>query len=169
MALTCIDPRLNPLIPEALGVREEDFIWLRNAGNIITGPLSSTLRSLALACAVKSGKRSRLSATPIAWWPKQLSCSSGSVPRPGSGTPGFPTISKNSSALRQRTAKRDEGRRDRPPKPSSDSRSQCTGCSWTSRRANWWLVNGYQTFGTVRNWPFRSAGTRSAASTVIPG
>ena len=86
----CIDPRLNPLIPEALGVREEDFIWLRNAGNIITGPLSSTLRSLALACAVKGGKRSRLSATPIAWWPKQLSCSSGSVPRPGSGTRPFP-------------------------------------------------------------------------------
>ena len=56
VALTCIDPRLNPLIPEALGVREEDFIWLRNAGNIITGPLSSTLRSLALACAVKGGK-----------------------------------------------------------------------------------------------------------------
>ena len=34
----------------------EQFIWLRNAGNIITGPLSSTMRSLALACAVKGGK-----------------------------------------------------------------------------------------------------------------
>ncbi|MBI4664663.1 MAG: DUF4339 domain-containing protein [Verrucomicrobia bacterium] len=56
VALTCIDPRLNPLIPEVLGVREEHFIWLRNAGNIITGPLSSTMRSLALACAVKGGK-----------------------------------------------------------------------------------------------------------------
>ena len=35
---------------------ESHFIWLRNAGNIITGPLSSTLRSLALACAVKGGQ-----------------------------------------------------------------------------------------------------------------
>ncbi len=56
VALTCIDPRLNHLIPEVLGVPEEQFIWLRNAGNIITGPLSSTMRSLALACAVKGGK-----------------------------------------------------------------------------------------------------------------
>ncbi len=56
VALTCIDPRLNPLLPEVLGVPEEQFIWLRNAGNIITSPLSSTMRSLALACAVKGGK-----------------------------------------------------------------------------------------------------------------
>lgn len=56
VALTCIDARLNHLVPEALGVPESHFIWLRNAGNIITGPLSSTLRSLALACAVKGGK-----------------------------------------------------------------------------------------------------------------
>ena len=56
VALTCVDPRLNPLLPEVLGVPEEQFIWLRNAGNIITAPLSSTMRSLALACAVKGGK-----------------------------------------------------------------------------------------------------------------
>src|SRR6266513_5334795 len=56
VALTCIDPRLNRLIPEVLGVPEEQFIWLRNAGNIITGPISSTMRTLALACAVKGGK-----------------------------------------------------------------------------------------------------------------
>jgi len=56
VALTCIDPRLNPLMPEVLGISEEDFIWLRNAGNIITGPMSSTMRSLALACAIKGGK-----------------------------------------------------------------------------------------------------------------
>lgn len=55
-ALTCIDPRLNPLFPEVLGLPKEQFIWLRNAGNIITGPLSSTMRSLALACAVKGAK-----------------------------------------------------------------------------------------------------------------
>jgi carbonic anhydrase len=56
VALTCIDPRLNRLLPEVLGISEEDFIWLRNAGNIITGPMSSTMRPLALACAVKGGK-----------------------------------------------------------------------------------------------------------------
>jgi len=56
VALTCIDPRLNRLIPGVLGVTEEQFISLRNAGNIITGPFSSTMRSLALACAVKGGK-----------------------------------------------------------------------------------------------------------------
>lgn len=55
-ALTCIDARLNPLIPEVLGVPEEQFIWLRNAGNIITGPQSSTMRSLSLACAVKGAE-----------------------------------------------------------------------------------------------------------------
>jgi carbonic anhydrase len=56
VALTCIDPRLNPLFPEVLGVSKEQFIWLRNAGNIITSSTSSTMRSLALACAVKGGK-----------------------------------------------------------------------------------------------------------------
>src|SRR5438445_13039953 len=57
VALTCIDPRLNSLMPGALGVPENQFIWLRNAGNIITGPLSSTMRSLALACAAKGGQQ----------------------------------------------------------------------------------------------------------------
>ncbi len=56
VALTCIDARLNALLPQVLGVPTEQFIWLRNAGNIITGPLSSTMRSLALACAIKGGK-----------------------------------------------------------------------------------------------------------------
>jgi carbonic anhydrase len=56
VALTCIDPRLNRLFPQVFGLPEDQFIWLRNAGNIITGPLSSTTRSLALACAVKNGK-----------------------------------------------------------------------------------------------------------------
>jgi carbonic anhydrase len=55
-ALTCIDVRLNRLLPSVLGVAEEDFIWLRNAGNIITQSLSSTMRSLALACTVKGAK-----------------------------------------------------------------------------------------------------------------
>ncbi len=54
--LTCIDARLNALFPGVLGLPKEQFIWLRNAGNIITGPVSSTMRSLALACAVKNGR-----------------------------------------------------------------------------------------------------------------
>jgi carbonic anhydrase len=56
IALTCIDPRLNALFPNVLGIPAEQFISLRNAGNIVTGPLSSTMRSLALACAVKGGQ-----------------------------------------------------------------------------------------------------------------
>ena len=56
IALTCIDPRLNAYFPNVLALPAEQFIWLRNAGNIITGPLSSTMRSLALACAVKGGR-----------------------------------------------------------------------------------------------------------------
>ncbi len=56
VALTCIDPRLNRFFPGVLALPEEHFIWLRNAGNIITSPLSSTMRSLALACVVKGGR-----------------------------------------------------------------------------------------------------------------
>ena len=56
IALTCVDPRLNAILPNALGLPGEQFIWLRNAGNIITAPFSSTMRSLALACAVKGGR-----------------------------------------------------------------------------------------------------------------
>jgi carbonic anhydrase len=56
IALTCIDPRLNVFFPNILGIPADQFIWLRNAGNIITAPLSSTMRSLALACAVKGGR-----------------------------------------------------------------------------------------------------------------
>ena len=56
VALTCIDPRLNALFPNVLGIPADQFIWMRNAGNVITSPLSSTMRSLALACAVKGGR-----------------------------------------------------------------------------------------------------------------
>jgi carbonic anhydrase len=56
IALTCIDPRLNACLPGALGLPPEQFIWLRNAGNIVTSPDSSTVRSLALACAIKGGR-----------------------------------------------------------------------------------------------------------------
>jgi carbonic anhydrase len=56
VALTCIDPRLNHLFPEVMGIHEDQFIWLRNAGNIIFDPMSSMTRTLALACAVKGGR-----------------------------------------------------------------------------------------------------------------
>ncbi len=56
VALTCIDSRLNRLMPEVLGVPEDEFIWLRNAGNIIFDPHSGMMRTLALACAIKGGK-----------------------------------------------------------------------------------------------------------------
>jgi carbonic anhydrase len=56
VALTCIDSRLNRFFPGVLALPDEQFIWLRNAGNIITSPLSSTMRSLALACAIKGGR-----------------------------------------------------------------------------------------------------------------
>jgi carbonic anhydrase len=56
IALTCIDPRLNRLLPSVLGLPENQFIWLRAAGNIITDPLGAMMRSLALGCAIKGGK-----------------------------------------------------------------------------------------------------------------
>jgi carbonic anhydrase len=56
VVLTCFDPRMHPLMPEVLGVAEPDFIWVTNAGNVVTGPLSSTARSLALACGIHDGK-----------------------------------------------------------------------------------------------------------------
>jgi carbonic anhydrase len=51
-ALTCIDPRMHPLMPEVLGVAEEDFIWVTGAGNRIASPGCDTLLTLSLACAV---------------------------------------------------------------------------------------------------------------------
>lgn len=56
VALTCVDPRLSAYFPNVLALPAGDFIWLRNAGNLITSTLSSTLRSLALSCAIKGGR-----------------------------------------------------------------------------------------------------------------
>jgi len=56
IALTCIDPRLNPLFPNVLALPADKFIWLRNSGNIIFDPMSSMTRTLAMACALKGGK-----------------------------------------------------------------------------------------------------------------
>lgn len=55
-ALTCIDARLNSFFPAILGIPKEDFIWLRNAGNIIFDSTSSMTRTLALACAIKGAR-----------------------------------------------------------------------------------------------------------------
>jgi carbonic anhydrase len=56
IALTCIDPRLNKFFPGILALPEDQFIWLRNAGNHISSPIGSTMRSLALALAIKGGR-----------------------------------------------------------------------------------------------------------------
>ncbi len=55
-ALTCIDPRLNSLLPQVLGLPPEKFVWLRNAGNVVGGPSCSTIRSFSLACAINGCK-----------------------------------------------------------------------------------------------------------------
>lgn len=56
VGLTCVDPRLNALLPMRLGLPADQFIWLRSAGNIVTIPTGNMVRSLALACAVKRAK-----------------------------------------------------------------------------------------------------------------
>jgi carbonic anhydrase len=56
VGLTCVDPRLNALLPGRLGLMTEKFIWLRSAGNIVTEPDGNMVRSLALACAVKRAR-----------------------------------------------------------------------------------------------------------------
>ncbi|MEY2427177.1 MAG: carbonic anhydrase [Verrucomicrobiota bacterium] len=55
-ALTCIDPRLNSLLPQVLGLPSEKFVWLRNAGNVVGGPSCSTIRSFSMACAINGCK-----------------------------------------------------------------------------------------------------------------
>ncbi len=54
--LTCIDPRLNRLFPSILGLSDEQFIWLCNAGNVITCSTSSTVRSVALSVLLNGAK-----------------------------------------------------------------------------------------------------------------
>lgn len=53
VGLICIDPRLDPLIPEVMGLLEDQFLCLRTPGNIVPSPTSDVVRALALACAVK--------------------------------------------------------------------------------------------------------------------
>ncbi|HUS37657.1 MAG TPA: carbonic anhydrase [Verrucomicrobiae bacterium] len=54
--LSCIDPRLNQLLPRVIGLPELEFIWLRNAGNVVADSSSGAARSIALACAIKRGR-----------------------------------------------------------------------------------------------------------------
>ncbi len=56
VVLTCFDPRLHALMPEVLGVSERDFLWLTNAGAVVTRPQSETARAVALACGVEGGR-----------------------------------------------------------------------------------------------------------------
>ena len=56
VALTCIDARLNPLLPNALGLESSDFVWLRTPGNVISGPDADIVRAIALASALKMAK-----------------------------------------------------------------------------------------------------------------
>jgi len=53
VAWTCVDGRLDPFFPQALGIEKSDFIALRTPGNIISSPLGGAARSVALACGVK--------------------------------------------------------------------------------------------------------------------
>lgn len=47
--ITCMDTRLVDFLEPAVGIRREDAIVIKNAGNTVTGPFESTVRSLLLA------------------------------------------------------------------------------------------------------------------------
>ena len=66
VALTCIDPRLNRFFPGVLGLPEEQFIWLRNAGNIITGRSAAPCAPSRWPAPSRADAKSPSSATPIA-------------------------------------------------------------------------------------------------------
>ena len=46
---TCMDTRLVDFLEPAVGIRREDAVVIKNAGNSITGPFETTIRSLLLA------------------------------------------------------------------------------------------------------------------------
>lgn len=56
VVLSCVDARLNELLPAALGLPADQIIWVRTPGNLVTGPLASAVRSLALACSLEGGR-----------------------------------------------------------------------------------------------------------------
>jgi carbonic anhydrase len=46
---TCMDTRLVEFLEPALGLRREDAVVIKNAGNSVTGPFEATIRSLVIA------------------------------------------------------------------------------------------------------------------------
>lgn len=46
---TCMDTRLVEFLEPALGIRREDAVVIKNAGNSITGSFEATIRSLVIA------------------------------------------------------------------------------------------------------------------------
>ncbi|WP_312335842.1 beta-class carbonic anhydrase [Anaerospora hongkongensis] len=46
---TCMDTRLVDFLEPALGLRREDAVVIKNAGNSVTGPFEATIRSLVIA------------------------------------------------------------------------------------------------------------------------
>jgi carbonic anhydrase len=47
--LTCMDTRLVEFLEPALGIRREDAVVIKNAGNTVTGSFEATIRSLLIA------------------------------------------------------------------------------------------------------------------------
>lgn len=47
--LTCMDTRLSELLPKALGFRNGDAKFIKNAGAILTQPFGSAMRSILIA------------------------------------------------------------------------------------------------------------------------
>jgi carbonic anhydrase len=46
---TCMDTRLVEFLEPAVGIKREEAIVIKNAGNSVTGPFEATIRSLVLA------------------------------------------------------------------------------------------------------------------------
>ena len=47
--LTCMDARLSELLPKALGLKNGDAKYIKNAGAILTQPFGSAMRSILVA------------------------------------------------------------------------------------------------------------------------
>ncbi|WP_371375197.1 beta-class carbonic anhydrase [Sporomusa aerivorans] len=47
--LTCMDTRLVEFLEPALGIKREDAVVIKNAGNSVTGSFEATIRSLVIA------------------------------------------------------------------------------------------------------------------------
>lgn len=47
--VTCMDARLNRMLPDALGIDDGDAVVIRNAGGFISDPFGDTMRSLVIA------------------------------------------------------------------------------------------------------------------------